>query len=292
MHCSKAILILSVALACQGAEFSGERALESTAQVVAFGARIPGSAAHKRAEEWIKKGLGTAGCEVTDDRFTASTPSGQVEMNNIICRFPGSTGKAVVFSGHYDTKVMPAIPFVGANDGGSSTGALIELARAVSGTKRTHDVYIVFFDGEEAYVSYTDADGFYGSRHLAEQWANEGLLDDIIALINIDMIGDQDLGIVREWGSDSFLVDMIWDVAEDLGYGKYFLRSRGSVLDDHVAFLDRGVPAVDLIDFDYGPENSYWHTPRDTMNKLSAESLEAVGRVLVETLRRLDQLGK
>jgi Zn-dependent M28 family amino/carboxypeptidase len=187
---------------------------------------------------------------------------------------------------------MPAIPFVGANDAGSSTGALVELARALSGTRRTHDVYIVFFDGEEAYVSYTDADGFYGSRHLAERWASEELLDNIIALVNIDMIGDQDLGILREWTSDDFLVEMIWDVAGDLGYGEHFLSSRGSVMDDHVAFLERGVPAVDLIDFDYGPNNSYWHTPRDTMNKLSADSLEVVGRVLVETLRRLDQLGE
>lgn len=292
MHSSKAILVLWISLACQGADFSGERALESTAQVVAFGARTPGSAGHKRAQEWIKKELSAAGCEVSEDRFTASTPAGRVEMNNIICRFPGSTGKAVVFSGHYETKVMPAMLFVGANDGGSSTGALIELARALSGTKRTHDVYVVFFDGEEAYVSYTDEDGFYGSRHLAERWASEGLLEDIIALINIDMIGDQDLGIVREWTSDGLLVDVIWDVAADLGYGEYFLSRRGSVMDDHIAFLERGVPAVDLIDFDYGPNNSYWHTPRDTMNKLSAESFEAVGRVLMETLRRLEQLGE
>lgn len=290
MHRTKTVLtLLAFSLSCQAADFSGERALEYTAKVVEFGARTPGSEPHRQAEQWIISELKSFGCEVIDDRFTASTPSGRVEMSNLICRFPGSSGRAVVFSGHYDTKPMPGMPFLGANDAGSSTGTLLELARVLSGTPRAHDVYIVFFDGEEAYVRYTNSDGFYGSRHLAQRWAEDGTLDRIDALINIDMTGDRDLGILREAASDDRIMDLIWEVAEDLGYGAHFLGGSSGVLDDHAAFLDRGVPAVDLIDFDYGPNNSWWHTPQDTMDKLSADSFQAVGSVLVEVLRRLEE---
>jgi len=290
MHRSKALLIpLALCLSCHAADFSGQRALDYTAKTVAYGARTPGSAPHREAQQWILSELKSFGCEVIEDRFRANTPTGPIEMNNMICHYPGTSGKAVVFSGHFDTKPIPGMPFLGANDAGSSTGVMLEMAHVLSGAQRKHDVYIVFFDGEEAFVQYNDTDGFYGSRHLARRWDEDGTLDKIIALINVDMIGDKDLGILREAESDDKINDLIWQVADDLGYGRYFLNQLGGVLDDHAAFLDRGVPAVDLIDFDYGPDNSYWHTPRDTMDKLSANSLEVVGRVLVEVLHRLEQ---
>jgi len=290
MHRTKTVLILLVAcLSCRAADFSGERALEYTGKAVEFGARTPGSEGHRQAEQWILGELKSFGCVVTDDRFPANTPAGPVEMSNLICRYPGTSGEAVVFSGHYDTKPIPGMPFLGANDAGSSTGLLLEMARVLSGTPRTHDVYIVFFDGEEAYVRYTATDGFYGSRHLARRWDEDGTLDRIRALINVDMIGDRDLHILREAESDDEIVSLIWDVADELGYGEHFLDQASGVLDDHAAFLERGVPAVDLIDFDYGPNNSWWHTSQDTMDKLSADSLQAVGSVLVEVLHRLEQ---
>jgi hypothetical protein len=282
------IQALIAALACLGAEFSGASALEATKRVVAFGPRPPGSSASRKLQDYIRSRLKPLGCEITDDSFTASTPVGVVKMMNIIARFAGTSGKAVVFSGHYDTKPMPGVDFIGANDGGSSTGLLLELARALAASKRTHDVYLVWFDGEEAYVQYTATDGFYGSRHLAQRWDKDGTLSKVVALINVDMIGDRDLGIMKEQYSSETLNALIWSAAADLGYGKHFLNEGGAVYDDHIQFIHRGVPAANLIDFDYGPGNSYWHTPKDTLDKLSARSLEVVGKVLLNVLERLE----
>jgi Zn-dependent M28 family amino/carboxypeptidase len=209
-------------------------------------------------------------------------------MANVIARFPGVSGKALVFSGHYDTKLMPGVDFVGANDGGSSTGLLLELAWVLAGQKRTHDVYLVWFDGEEAFVQYTGTDGFYGSRHLAQRWEKDGTLRKIVALINVDMIGDRELAITKEMYSRKTLNELIWRVAADLGYSRHFLEEGGAVFDDHIQFIQKGVPAANLIDFEYGPGNSFWHTPKDTLDKLSASSFEVVGKVLLEVLKRLE----
>ena len=284
MHGTKAILALLLA----GADFSGEQALRHTAELIRLGPRTPGSPAHRKAQDYIRARLKTLGCEVINDSFEARIPYGTVRMNNIIARFPGASGKAVVFSGHYDTKSMPASGFVGANDGGASAGFLLETARALSSAKRVHDVYLVWFDGEEAFVDYTATDGLYGSRHLARRWKQDGTLDRIVALINVDMIGDKDLGILKEQYSDRALIDLIWDTAARLGLSKHFLPTGGAVLDDHYPFVELGVAAANLIDVDYGPNNSYWHTPADTLDKLSAGSFQVVGRVLLEVLRRLE----
>jgi Zn-dependent M28 family amino/carboxypeptidase len=194
----------------------------------------------------------------------------------------------VVISGHYETKVLPGIHFVGANDGGASAGFLLEMARVLAGRKLKHDVYLVWFDGEESFGVWSERDGIYGSRHLAERWSAEGTLGRIKALINVDMIGDKDLGILKEMNSSAGLQRLVWQAAADLGLGRFFLNLGGAVEDDHVPFLRRGVQAVNLIDFDYGPNNSYWHTEKDTLDKLSAESFQVVGTVLLEVLRRLE----
>jgi len=207
-------------------------------------------------------------------------------MRNLLCRFPGKSGKAIVFSGHYDTKTVPQ--FVGANDGGSSTGFLLEMAAVLAGVPRKDDVYLVFFDGEEAYGEWTDSNSLYGSRHLAEKWAADGTLAKIKALINVDMIGDKDLSLVYNSGSAASLQKTVWDAAGRLGYSQYFSTGGGVTGDDHVPFLQRGVKALDLIDFDYGPNNQYWHTPADTMDKLSAQSLQVVGTVLQKVLPELE----
>jgi len=242
-----------------------------------------------RQHSYIVGQLKTFKCEVTVDAFTAQTPTGPVTMKNIIARFPGTSGRMMVFSGHYDTKLMPGINFVGANDGGSSAGFLLEMARTLSGAARHDDVYLVWLDGEEAFAQWTDTDSLYGSRHLAEKWARDGTLGRIRALINVDMIGDRDLGILMEMHSSATLRRLVWQTAADLGYRKHFLTQPMSLEDDHVPFLRQGVNALDLIDYDYGPGNSFWHTPKDTIDKLSAESFEVVGRVLTEVLRRLEK---
>jgi len=179
MYGAQALLALLLA----AGDFSGEQAFRHTAELVRLGPRTPGSGAHARAVTYVRAWLKRFGAEVEEDAFQAVTPQGPVRMRNLIARFRGSSGKAVVFSGHYDTKVMPASGFVGANDGGASAGFLLEMARVVSQRKRVHDVWLVWFDGEEAYVDYTDKDGLYGSRHLARRWNETGTLRRIVALI-------------------------------------------------------------------------------------------------------------
>ena len=288
MQRAKTILILLLlATLAPAAEFSGAAALAFTRKVVAFGPRVPDSAASRRLRRYIQTELRRAGCTVSTDAFTASTPLGKVRMVNLIGRVPGRTDRIVVVSGHYDTKYLPRIRFVGANDGGSSTGFLLELAHALAGTHSRQEIRLVFFDGEEAYKKWSATDGTYGSRHLARKWAADGTTARIQALINVDMIGDADLGLLRDYFSTPSLLHLIWNTAADLGYGKYFLQRQGAVEDDHIPFLRQGVTAADLIDLDYGPNNSYWHTAADTLDKLDAHSFEVVGKVVMEVLRRL-----
>jgi Zn-dependent M28 family amino/carboxypeptidase len=240
-------------------------------------------------QSFIKDQLDGLGCQIEEDRFTADTPRGPIEMNNIIARFPGHSERAVVISGHYDTKYLPEIHFVGANDAGSSTGLLLEMARVLSERDNGLSVYLVWFDGEEAFGPWSATDGVYGSRHLAQKWHADGTLESIVGLINVDMIGDADLTIMREEHSTRSLQNIIWEAAESLGYKQHFLDGGMPVEDDHVPFLRLGVTAVDLIDFALGPYNRYWHTEHDTMDKLGVESFEVVGEVLVKVLDRLDK---
>jgi glutaminyl-peptide cyclotransferase len=286
MHCTKAILILWSSLALAG-DFSGASALKFTARAVSFGPRPAGSQASQQLQSYIVSQLRLRRCEIVEDSFAAQTPLGTVAMKNIIARFPGSSGRAVALTGHYDTKSMPGIHFVGANDGGSSTGFLLEMARVLSGSTRKDDIYLVWFDGEEAFATWSETDGLYGSRHLARLWAADGTAGRLRALINVDMIGDKDLGISRDVNSSRPLSGLVWQVAAETGYGRYFLDIPASIDDDHMPFVQIGVNALDLIDFDYGPSNSYWHTDKDNMDKLSAHSFEVIGTVLLETLKRL-----
>jgi len=286
MHRKTLFILLVFATTLSARDFSGNRALEFTRRAVTFGPRPPDSPAIHKLQTYILAQLKSDGCEVTEDKFTAKAPQGPVPMKNILCRFAGKSGKAIVYTGHYDTKTIPN--FVGANDAGSSTGFLLEMASALSGAPRQDDVYLVFFDGEEAYGEWTDTNSLYGSRHLAEKWQAEGFLSKIKALINVDMIGDRDLGLVYNSGSAASVEKLVWDTAARLGFSKYFLPDGGVSGDDHVPFIERGVKALDLIDFDYGPNNRYWHTPEDTVDKLSAQSLQVVGTVLQKLLPELE----
>jgi Zn-dependent M28 family amino/carboxypeptidase len=209
-------------------------------------------------------------------------------MANIILKFPGKSGRAIVITGHYDTKRIPMVHFVGANDAGSSTGFLLELARVLAAMNHNDDIYIVFFDGEEAVVNWTGADSLYGSRHLASKWAADGTLPRIRALINIDMIGDKELDITNDSNSSESLRAMVQQIATKLGYGKYFRHDPNAIDDDHKPFADSGVNAIDIIDLDKGPNGSYWHTAQDTMDKLSAHSFQVVGDVVLELIREMD----
>jgi Zn-dependent M28 family amino/carboxypeptidase len=273
--------------AAQAADFSGKQALEYTRRIVAFGPRPPGSPGIRSAQQYITAELKRLGCELLPDDFDAQTPNGKIAMKNIIARFPGTSGRAIAISGHYDTKLMPGIVFVGASDGGSSAGFLLEMARALAGRPRKDDVYLVWFDGEEAIAQWSERDGLYGSRHLAKRWGADGTLTRLKALVNVDMIGDRDLQLVEEYQSTAWLRKLIWDTGHSLGYGRYFTNLEASIEDDHVPFLRAGVPAVDLI-HNYGNANSYWHTPADTMDKLGANAFQAAGDVLLRVIEQLE----
>jgi glutaminyl-peptide cyclotransferase len=277
--------LLLLATACLGADFSGPSAFKYTQAAVGFGPRPSGSAANRQLQAYIRAQLRMLKCEVIEDSFNGKTPKGDVPMTNIIAKFPGKSGHAIAVTGHFDTKLFPGRKFVGANDGGSSTGLLLELARDLSATTRVDDVYVVFFDGEEAVGDWSETDSVYGSRHLAYKWKADGTLAKIKALINVDMIGDKSLGVLIEENSTTSLQKLVWKAASELGYKAYFLDSGEKVDDDHMPFLKLGVPSLDLIDFDYDP----WHKDSDTMDKLSAKSLEIVGTVVLESVHRLER---
>lgn len=275
--------------------FHGNVALALTGRVTAFGERPSGSKAIEQLRAWIVSKLKPLGAEIALDSFTGQTPAGPVPMVNIIVKFSGTSGKAVAVTGHYDTKRIPMMHFVGANDAGSSTGFLVEFANAVSGMKHPDDIYIVFFDGEEAVGNWTSTDSLYGSRHLAEKWAADGALSRIRALINIDMIGDKNLDLSDDDSSSQSLREQVWKIADQLGDAKYFRHDPGGVDDDHQPFVNAGVNAIDIIDLDYGPRSAeapnggYWHTAQDTMDKLSAHSFQVVGDVVLELVKQLEQ---
>lgn len=289
MHGRKTlVLALLLAASAQGGQVSGASALELTRQVVEFGPRPPGSAASRKLQAFIAQKLKEYGWQVIEDPFTAQTPAGRIAMKNIIGFKRGSGPEALAVSGHYDTKRFP-FRFVGANDAGSSTGLLLELARAMKDENFKDSIYLVFHDGEEAFGEWSDLDSLYGSRHLAAKWRADGTLSRLKALINIDMIGDRDLKIVQEMYSSEPLRRLVWQIAAELGYAAHFLAQPYPIEDDHVPYLRNGVRALNLIDFEYGPDHSWWHTKDDTMDKLSPKSLEIAGRVVHEAIRRLSR---
>ena len=278
-----------------GAEVSGTSALEFTRHAVEFGPRSAGTPANialqkyivaqLRADGCMPAGQKKDGCEIIEDAFIAKTPRGMIAMKNIIAKFPGKSGRAIALTGHFDTKYFPGRKFVGASDGGSSTGLLLELARVFAHQPRVDDLYIAFFDGEEAFGEWSDTDSLYGSRHLAERWNKDGTLGHIKGLINLDMIGDKNLDIPQETNGNAALRRLVWGTAADLGYKAYFIDQQIGEDDDHMPFVKLGVPAIDVIDIDYAP----WHMDTDTMDKLSARSLETVGAVIYEAVRRLER---
>jgi Zn-dependent M28 family amino/carboxypeptidase len=269
------------------AGFDGGRAYEHLRQVVAFGPRPAGSAALASTRGYIKKQLADIGIQTVEQAFDAETPIGRLHMVNLIARIPGASADRIVFAGHYDTKLFRQFRFVGANDAGSSTAFLIEWGRALKARKNPFTIELLFFDGEEATVEWGGTDRTYGSRHYVEVAQRERTLSSLRALILVDMIADRDLTIRRESASTPWLTDAIWAAAKRLGRTDAFLDSSAEIEDDHLPFLQAGVPAVDIIDGpdDYPP----WHTAGDTLDKVSARSLQTVGDVLLEALPAIEK---
>jgi Peptidase family M28 len=264
--------------------FDGQRAFQHVSDLVAIGSRTAGTDGNHRAQDYIIGQLKSFGCSVDPEAFHTPTPLGDMEMKNIVAKIPGTSLDIVLFLTHYDTKRLPN--FVGADDGGSSTGLMLELARLLCAGKNALTVWIAFLDGEEAFnLEWHDPDNTYGSRELAARMAISGDLRRVKAVLLADMIGSRDLRIKRDTNSASWLTDMVWSTASRLGYGDIFVPSTTAVDDDHIPFVRRNVPSVDIIDL----EIPYWHTAQDTLDKLSPRSLAVVGHVLIAVLPQLEQ---
>jgi glutaminyl-peptide cyclotransferase len=289
LHYSTAPLLLFVLLASCGRsgsplgasnkpweEFSGENALAHVQQLVALGPRPPGSEAIEKARAYIDNQLRLSGWRIDQQRFTEKTPRGEIVFVNLVARFPaqGRASPEFLLCSHYDTKFFESVRFVGANDGGSSTGVLIELAKILARQPALATrVELVFFDGEEAYEEFSETDGLYGSRYFAKQLG--GSAKQFRGGILFDMVGDRSLRITLPLDSPQHMAHDLFAAADALKLRDYFTYYDSDITDDHTPLNAIGIPTIDIIDFDF----AWWHTADDTIDKLSAESMRVVGSV-------------
>jgi glutaminyl-peptide cyclotransferase len=293
-----ALLLLASPLASGALHdgFNAAQAFTYTAKVAGFGERWPGSPGHRNTEDLIHQVLRKDGAQIEADDFTATTPRGPVAVHNIIGKFNVTSDpkqKIFILAGHYDTLFQPG--FIGANDGASSTAILLAFADALAGQKAKMQIWLVWTDLEEAIKSFEGEDGLYGSRHLAKKLSANGTSPRVSGFFLLDMIGDKDLSVARETGSARWLQDFIAKAAADLGYSQYFFRYEMGIIDDHVPFIEAGIPSVDVVDAMYGrlgPKfdsmGEFHHANSDTMDKVSAHSLEIVGRTILRTVELID----
>jgi Zn-dependent M28 family amino/carboxypeptidase len=275
--------------------FDSQQAYTYTGQVVSFGERWPGTPGHAKTEKLIHDILKKDGAQIEGDDFTATTPTGSVPVHNIIGKFNVSTDpKQPIFilAGHYDT--LHKAGFLGANDGGSSTAILLSFADALAHQKTKMQIWLVWTDLEEG--TFVDNDGLYGSRHLAKRLKDDGTSARIKGFFLLDMIGDKNLNVARETQSTRALQDVIATAAKQLGYSSYFFQYETGITDDHVEFLNVGIPAVDIVDAEFGRMGiqfdgmgEFHHANTDTMDKVSRSSLEIVGRTVLMAVELLDR---
>ena len=282
--------------------FDGERALTHVRKQVEFGPRPAGSAELDQTRNYIIAELKSYGLKVTTDEFHPQTPFGDKKMVNITAELPGASSDVIIVSSHYDTKLFKQFKFVGANDAGSSTAALMELARVMAATKadRRFTYWFVFFDGEESFCAEWDdcskpgaPDNTYGSRRYVDQLQSRSELKRVRAMILLDMVGYKNLQFGRDELSTPWLVDIIWQTAKELGHGKVFQdRREGVGGDDHEPFLQAEIAVVDIIQlstYKSSEGDEYWHTAEDTLDKISAKSLKIVGDVMYASLPKIEQ---
>jgi len=287
---SSALLLLAalgagVAAAQTATPFDSTRAYNHVRDQVAFGPRPAGSPANDKTRAYIISTLAQSGYTAVEQPFDTTTPVGRVKMANIVATLPGERPERIAIASHFDTKPINEFRFLGANDGGSSTGALLELARVLKARpKPKFTIEFLFFDGEEAYGEWRDPNHTYGSRQYVAAARAANTLAGLKALILLDMIGDRALNLRRDTNSTTWLTDIVWAAAKRLGHGANFLDEPFPVEDDHIPFVKAGVPSVDLIDLDYPA----WHTAGDTLDKVSAGSLQIVGDVVLAALPEIE----
>jgi glutaminyl-peptide cyclotransferase len=262
------------------------RAMQYTKEIVAFGPRWDGSKGMEQVYAYLKGKLKAD--QVEEDVFTAETSIGKVPMRNIIVKFPGTKDGVIVVASHYETNYwLRDTNFVGANDGAATSALLLAMADQLRGKKlEGYSVWLVFLDGEESMTrQWHTNDALWGSRHLAQKWHDNGTSKKVKAFLLADMIGDADLDIYRDQNSTPWLEDVVLQAATRLGYQSHFFAATNTVEDDHIPFARAGMPVADIIDLDYGYNNSYHHTTQDTVDKLSVDSLKISGDVILETIR-------
>ncbi|WP_158792321.1 M28 family peptidase [Granulicella sp. L60] len=281
------------------AHFNGQVAYNLTAQLLQVAPkRFNGSPGHDKAEAFIKQHFAAEAAKgnFETDTFTATTPAGLQTMHNFIVKYPGKREGIIVLASHYETNYpLRDINFYGANDGAATSALLIEIGNVL----RTHppegySVWLVFDDGEEAVKEWTNSDSLYGTRHLAAKWSQDGTLQKIKALLVADMIADKDLNIDRDQNSTPWLLDMLKVAAKNTGHSSSVFKYENAINDDHLPFKQRGVPVLDVIDIDYGPHTAsapdgFHHTEQDTLDKISAHSLQISGDLFLEMIRLINQ---
>jgi len=264
-------------------EFDGKRAFAQVVKQVSFGPRPSGSQAIVHLQDYLQTELQSYGCNVETDSFGADTPVGRLPMKNILVKIPGENPGVILLGTHYDTLLKDN--FVGADDGGSSSALMLELARLLCAQHGKYAVWIAFFDGEEAMKQWSANDSRYGSRQMAARLSSSGDIKKIKAFLLADIVGGRTAQFLRESSSNPALIDLVWNTAAKLGYSGLFLNDMTSAEDDHDSFMKRGVPAVDVIgDFVH---NGYWHTPQDSLDKISPKTLAIVGHVFLESVKQL-----
>jgi len=279
-------LVLAAQAVAPAPKFDSGRAWEHLRQLVAIGPRPSGSPAIEQTRKYIKEQLTAAGLTATEQAWEAQTPLDSVRMVNLIATIPGARKDRIVVAGHYDTKLYRQFRFVGASDGGSSTAFLLELARVLKTRKNPLTIELLFLDGEEARLpDWHGTDNTYGSRHYVDLAKRDGSLTTLKALVLIDMIGDRDLRMRRDTNSTPWLTDILWREAKRQNLDDHFIADSTKIEDDHLPFLAAGVPAVDIIDLDY----EAWHTAADTLDAVSARSLQVVGDVVVAALPEIEK---
>ena len=260
--------------------------------------RFYGSPGHKAAENFIESHFAPEQKDnrLTVDEFTASTPAGLQTLRNIIVKFPGKKDGIIVLGSHYETNYpLKDINFVGANDGACTSALLIEMGEYFRAhPPQGYSIYIVFFDGEEAVKSWSETDSLYGSRHLAAKWSQDGTIGHIKGFLLADMIGDKNLDIDLDANSTPAMVEMLKAAARNTGHINVISKDSTPMEDDTVPFEKRGVPTLDIIDYDYGPMNeqtgdhAYHHTVQDTMDKISPQSLQASADIFMELISMIN----
>jgi Zn-dependent M28 family amino/carboxypeptidase len=272
------------------ARINGERVMQSTREIVALGPRWLNNPAHHKVEQYILDHL--KGIDVEQDKFVQQTSEGPFPMNNIIAKFPGTKDGIIVLASHYETNYwLRDTSFVGADDGASTSALLLEIANKLRARKLDgYSVWLVWDDGEESMKQqWNTEDALFGTRHLAQKWQQDGTAKKIKALMVLDMIGYKDLDILREEHSAPWLEDLLYQAASKFGYQSHFFNQRASVEDDHLPFAKVGIPVADIIIGPYGYNDSYHHTTEDTIDKLSARSLQIVGDTVMQTIAMLNQ---